>query len=250
MKLLAYLRVSTDDKGQNPQRQFDVIKTWASTNGVELTGQVPEEGVSGDTDPLERAGFRAAIEEARFKGATGIVVESPDRFSRGGIDAVGVAKWRLQKEERLDLFFADMTLAEQDGLYGSILRAIKAAMAKEWLDNHRKKVKSGMDRARANGSKFGRKPKQFTDPEIDVIRRELAKPVYRNKKGNSPTPGRKGWKGIAHEINTMRGCFEIADPKFREKKMISESTVKRLARQLGLLEGVQGQKSEGVKMEN
>ena len=65
MKAVPYLRVSTDDKGQDPARQMVTIAPWAKANGVELLPEVVDEGTSASkTDPFQRAKFKAAIERA------------------------------------------------------------------------------------------------------------------------------------------------------------------------------------------
>jgi predicted site-specific integrase-resolvase len=60
MSLVAvpYLRVSTDDKGQDPVRQMEVIAPWAAREGIELLAAVIDEGTSASkTNPFERERF-------------------------------------------------------------------------------------------------------------------------------------------------------------------------------------------------
>lgn len=222
LRVIPYLRVSTDDKGQDPGRQLDVIQAWAARENAELGPAFRDEGVSGDSDPFTRNGFNEAVDEARDKGFNGIVVEAPDRLTRGGPAAWYVAQWRCQKEQRLNVYSADQGLVEQSSFMGELYTTIKVLMAKEWLDRHRKAVKSGMERAKRNGSFIGAKPKPFSDMEQRFVREELAK--------GPKDASKKGWKGIAHEINRMRGCFEIVDPVQRKRKSISSMTIRRLAK--------------------
>lgn len=85
MKALPYLRVSTDDKGQEPLRQLDVIRPWAAREGVELLDPEIDEGTSASkTNSFDRARFIAACERAKAEGADAIVVEVGDRFGRRG----------------------------------------------------------------------------------------------------------------------------------------------------------------------
>jgi DNA invertase Pin-like site-specific DNA recombinase len=52
---LPYLRVSTDDRGQDAERQLEVIRPWAAREGVTLLDAVPDEGTSASkTDPRRR----------------------------------------------------------------------------------------------------------------------------------------------------------------------------------------------------
>jgi hypothetical protein len=60
-----YLRVSTDDKGQDPKRQLEVIRPWAEREGVTLLDAVLDEGTSATkTNPFERKKFLGACERA------------------------------------------------------------------------------------------------------------------------------------------------------------------------------------------
>lgn len=233
IRLVPYLRVSTDDKGQDPERQLDLIKSWAARENIVLGNVFRDVGVSGDSDPLERQGFKDAMEEASDKGFSGLVVEAPDRLTRGGVPAFWVASWRLENEHKLKVYAADQGFAEQSSMAGVLFSTIKAAMAKEWLDRHRKAVKSGMERARRNGSYIGRKPKPFSADEEIFIRGQLAVPAlvpHRNKQGLTKNPDRLGWKAIAHEVNKRRGVFDIVDSNARKRKAISPMTIRRLAR--------------------
>lgn len=210
-----YLRTSTDDKGQDPMRQLDPIKSWAIGQGVTLLPPFIDEGTSGSTDPFEREVFKKAVEEARFKGADAIVVEAPDRFTRGGPAAYYVAAHRLKTNEYLNLWKADMSLKEQEGFIGEILTAIKAAMAKEWLDRHVQATKSGMARWMAAGGKPGKPPKTFTPEEQRFIIE------HRDQKDPD------SWDWIANELSKKREAFEVTDRLARYRRMVSEGTVRR-----------------------
>lgn len=226
-----YLRVSTDDKGQDPKRQSDLIQAWATRERVRLMPPI-EDNISADkTDPFERDAFMHAIEEARDKGADGILIETTDRLTRRGMAHFFVCQYRLKTDHRLNVYVSDQGLEQQASMGGEIVLAIQAAMAQQWMERHKRAVKSGMDRARLNGSKFGRKPKQFTEDEMTYIKTELAKPAmipHKNKQGLTRNPEKLGYKTIAHEINRRRGCFELVDDRSRKSKMISEMTIRRI----------------------
>lgn len=225
------LRVSTDDKGQDPKRQLDLIQAWAARENVRLLPSV-EDSLSGDkTDPWERPGFLQAIEDARDKGAVALVVETVDRLTRRGIEHYHLCVYNLREKEKLKLWRADQTMAEQESFAGQLVATIQAAMAQQWMERHKKAVRSGIDRARAKGAKFGRKPKQFTQAEMDFIESCLRVPRFiqhKNKQGLTKNPDYRGYKTIAHEVNKMRGAFDVVDKAAQEAKCVSEMTIRRI----------------------
>jgi hypothetical protein len=59
---LPYIRTSTDDQGQNPERQIDLIEAWAETHGVELLEPVVDEGTSASKTTLRARGLRGRLQ--------------------------------------------------------------------------------------------------------------------------------------------------------------------------------------------
>lgn len=57
-RALLYARVSTDDKGQNPEAQIQVMRKWCSDNDVAIVGEYIDEKSGKDMD---RPQFQAAI---------------------------------------------------------------------------------------------------------------------------------------------------------------------------------------------
>src|SRR5438093_11174406 len=81
--VLPYLRVSTDDKGQDPKRQLSSIGGWAEREEFQLLEPEEDIGTSASKVPaLERPFFIRACERAEAAGAAGLIIETPDRFSR------------------------------------------------------------------------------------------------------------------------------------------------------------------------
>lgn len=231
MRAQPYLRTSTDDKGQDPERQMERITAWAASERVQLLPPVVDEGTSGDVEPLKRPKMQEAIRLAKLGGAEAIIVEAPDRFTREGMMKLHVSMWKLTEQYGLQLWNADKTKLEQTSFSGQLMSAIKAEQAREWLDEHRKKVKSKLDKIRCtvhghgqlpdescNGKHLGRKWKPFTQAEDVLI---LA--------------GRQhglGWATIALEVNKLRGALEIVTPALRRAKGTSYGAVRRRFNQI------------------
>src|ERR1041385_8014302 len=108
MNLIAYLRVSTDDKGQDPDRQKRAMEARAAKDGHTVVAWVEDVGTSGGVPALDRPKVKEAVRLAAEHGAGAIIVEAVDRWTRSGWQDVGVSMWRLRTENDLGLLFADL----------------------------------------------------------------------------------------------------------------------------------------------
>ena len=85
MKLVAYLRVSTDaqaEHGLGLDVQGHAITGWAKTNGHKVTFWTSDEGVSGSNGLDTRVGLLDAIAGLQDKRVAGLVVYRLDRLAR------------------------------------------------------------------------------------------------------------------------------------------------------------------------
>ncbi len=213
MKLQPYLRVSTDDRGQDPVRQLNRLEPWAKTEGLELLPPVVDEGTSAThTRPFDRPKFLEAVHAAKVAGARGILVEEADRLTRKGTRAWFAALARLEDEHGLKLYTADVGLRLQESTMGDLYGAMKAALGKEQSDQFRARVLSGLQRAREKGVRIGRPPKPFLPQELDYARALRAQGL--------------GWEKVAHAINEARGVFKIAQPDVRKERSISPTALR------------------------
>lgn len=214
MKAVPYLRVSTDDKGQDPSRQMLTIEPWAKANGVDLLPEVVDEGTSASkTDPFQRQKFKEAIERAHVLGAKAIIVEQPDRFTRRGSRLYGYYKTKLELEHKLKLWCVDRSMENQDSNIGELMEGVQAFAGREKSETLSRRVREGMAKAKAKGVHLGQPPKKLTS-----IERDLAAKLH--EEGH-------GWDTIAARINELRGAHLIATPEVRRKKSVSGATVRR-----------------------
>ena len=210
---VAYLRVSTDDKGQDPERQLVIMRPWAEREGVTILDKLVDEGTSASkTNPYERPKFIAACERAVALGATAIVVECCDRFSRQGAKADAWAEVELERRYGLLLYRADKTLDAHGSMVGDVGDAINASGAQAWVKAHSSKVRSGMAKAIKEGRHVGRPRKVLSDAELAQAR--------------TLHDDGKGWRAIALVLSTSRGAFAVADPKKRKALTVSHTHVR------------------------
>lgn len=221
-----YLRVSTDDKGQDPTRQLLILQPWGQTYNVPLLPPIIDEGTSAyKTNPFERPAFLQAIRDAKAAKATAIIVEQPDRFTRRGTRLYAYYKTKLDLEYGLKLWCADRSMENQDSNIGELMEGVQAFAGREKSETLSRRVKEGMARARAKGVRIGQPPKPLTPPELDLAAklRETRHP----RKDGSISLRRLGWDAIAQKLNELRGATSIVTPDVRRRRSISGATVRR-----------------------
>jgi DNA invertase Pin-like site-specific DNA recombinase len=85
MKLIAYLRVSTDlqaDQGLGLDVQRKGIRAWATSNGHRIVGWHSDEGISGSNGFEARQALLDALNDLEDGKAAGLVVYRLDRLAR------------------------------------------------------------------------------------------------------------------------------------------------------------------------
>lgn len=243
MKLVGYLRVSTDDKGQDPLRQRDVIQRWADatlpdgTTRHQIVAWVVDEGTSGGTDPFQRQMVRQAIELAETHGATGIAVEAIDRWTRDGTRALALSEFFLDLDHHLTLEIADLPPG-MDAFTREIITSLMAACAKEFRRRLREQIKSGLDRARALGwprGRPGRRPKpSLTETERHAVTGMVLEEGL-------------GVDRVALELSKIRGAWNVADRTASDKLRVCPTWLwKQIHRDLPEVAEVLGQRRIGV----
>jgi len=217
--LVAYIRTSTKDKGQDPQRQLERIEDWATQEGFTIHETFKDIGTSASrTNPYERPVFMEACEAARAASAAGIVVETADRFTRQGTDEFGWAKVELSRRYELELYQADIDETVRQTIAGDIVPAVQAAASHQWVKDHGRKVRTGMARSKDKGNRLGRPAKPLSPHELDQVHE------WRTHGGL----GRKhlGYERIAHELSICRRAYEVSDPVAQSKRRIGKTAVR------------------------
>jgi DNA invertase Pin-like site-specific DNA recombinase len=215
VKLVGYCRVSTDDKGQNPQRQKDVLQAMATRDGHTVVAWVLDEGTSGGISPLERIQVGLAIKKAKELEADALLVESVDRWTRRGVHDFCQSSADLELRHGLKLVLADVPQG-MDGMALEIYTSIMAIVAKAFRERLREQIKTGLARAKKEGWKNGppgRRPKANLKPEeIAYVREQRAL-------------GRRGagWGRMATELSRARGALEVVDRKAQDKRIVRPS---------------------------
>jgi len=174
-----YARVSTDDKGQNPENQLLQLRAWCKRMGYPLVREYVEHENGGKS-----AEYRKQL-AVMFTGAARrefdlLLVWSLDRFSREGMAATVAHLQRLASHGVAFRSFTEEHLSTENELVRNILPATLSSLAKLEREKISQRTKAGLERARAKGKILGR-PK-FSDGDELVLALETGDSWHRVSK--------------------------------------------------------------------
>jgi DNA invertase Pin-like site-specific DNA recombinase len=155
MRVAIYARVSTDDKGQDPENQVLQLRRWCDRMGYQVEREYVEHENGG-----RGADYRKQL-AAMFAGAARrefdlLLVWSLDRFSREGMAATIGHLQRLNGHGVRFHSFTEEHLSTENELVRNILLATLASLAKLEREKISQRTKAGLERARARGKVLGR----------------------------------------------------------------------------------------------
>ncbi|SPP65222.1 recombinase family protein [Nitrospira lenta] len=169
MKRVAlYARVSTD--GQTTENQLRELRETAKRHGWEITGEFIDRGISGAKGKEGRPQFNALHTAIARKECDLVAAWSVDRLGRslkdlvdflGQVHAKGIGLYLHQQG-------LDTTTPAGKALFGmmGVFAEFERAMIQE-------RVKAGLSRAKANGTRLGRPPLAASADGLKVQRRVL-----------------------------------------------------------------------------
>ena len=153
MRVGLYARVSTDDKGQDPEVQLGPMREMAAARGWSTAEYVD---LASASDLRGRARWRELLQDARQGRIDLVLVWKLDRFARSALDA-------LQWLQQLDSAGVGLKILTQEidttSAAGRLVFTILAAVAEMERELIRERVKAGMARARGQGKRLGRPPR-------------------------------------------------------------------------------------------
>jgi DNA invertase Pin-like site-specific DNA recombinase len=152
MRTVIYGRVSTFDKGQDPELQLGPLRDYCKARGMSDIQEFVDI-CSGSKD--RRPELDKLMELARKRLIDNIVVWKMDRFGRSLKHLV------LTIDELNNLGISFISYMEQIDFstpVGKLMFHIIAAMAEFERELIRERVKAGLDNARKKGKRLGRKP--------------------------------------------------------------------------------------------
>ena len=151
MTCAIYARVSTSDKGQNPENQLQELRRFAATQGWAVVEEFVDHESGGSS---ERAGFNAMLSLASRHGFDVLLFWSLDRLSREGALKTLETLNKLSTGRVAYRSFTEPYL-DSAGVFSEAIIAIVAILAKQERVRMQERVTAGLRRARAEGKRLG-----------------------------------------------------------------------------------------------
>jgi DNA invertase Pin-like site-specific DNA recombinase len=167
MRVGIYARVSTSDKGQDPEMQLRELREHCQRRGWEIVGEYVDIGQSGSKD--SRPELNRLMADAKRRKLDSVLIWKFDRFGRSLKHLVNA----LAEFESLGIAF--ISLKESLDLTtpaGRLMFGIISAMAEFERDLIRERVRSGIANRRAKGFRVGRKPIALDSARLQGLRSE------------------------------------------------------------------------------
>jgi DNA invertase Pin-like site-specific DNA recombinase len=151
-RVAIYARVSTVDRGQDPETQLLVLREYAERRNFVIVGEYVDHA-SGTRD--DRPQFRAVLAAARKRRIDVVLVWRYDRFARSTQALVNA----LQEFHSLSVDF----ISYQENIdtttpQGELIFTVMASLAQFERALISERVKAGMARAKAQGKPISRAP--------------------------------------------------------------------------------------------
>ena len=154
MKVALYARVSTTDKGQDPEAQLMPLREYCKRNNWDIYKEYVEQVSAVKTRPV----FKQCMEDARLRYFDCIIVWTLDRFARSIQDFTNYVK----ELDRLGVRFICMTQSidtDKQNPASRLLMHVLAAIAEFEHALIKERVKAGMARAKVRGVRWAGRPK-------------------------------------------------------------------------------------------
>ncbi len=166
MRVGIYARVSTSDKGQDPETQLQPLREFVRAQGWEHAGEFVEHVSAGDLKG--RARWAALLDLAAKRKVDVILVWRLDRAFRSVPHMVATVQQLRRWGVGLRSYSEPMIDTTDTSPMGTLLLNILAAVAEFEKGLIAERVRAGMARARRAGRRFGPPPKLNGD--LDVLR--------------------------------------------------------------------------------
>jgi DNA invertase Pin-like site-specific DNA recombinase len=181
MRIAIYARVSTDDKGQDPENQLRQLRQWCASAGHELVHEYVDHE-SGRKGTKDRKQFAALFEDAHKRKFDCVLFWALDRFTREGMVPTIMHLQRLASYGVGFHSYTEPHLATDNELVRNILLALLASLAKVEAQKISERTRAGMARAKAQGKRIGR-------PSIAAkLRRQIAERTQQPNTADSQGP--------------------------------------------------------------
>jgi DNA invertase Pin-like site-specific DNA recombinase len=154
-RVAIYARVSTDDRGQDPENQLRQLRDWCARSGHEIAGEYIDH-VSGSKGAAQRKELARLLDGAHKREFDMVLVWALDRLSREGMAAVVGYLQRLAAAGVTFHSYSEPALSTDNEMVRDIVLAVMASLAKVERQKISERTKAGLARVKAQGTKLGR----------------------------------------------------------------------------------------------
>lgn len=154
-RVAIYARVSTEDRGQDPENQLAQLRAWCAAAGHQIVAEYVDRA-SGAKGADKRPQFAAMLDAAHKRQFDVLLVWALDRLSREGMAAVVGYLQRLAGAGVAFHSYSEPALCSDNEMVRDIVLAVMASLAKVERQRISDRTKAGLDRVRRQGKTLGR----------------------------------------------------------------------------------------------
>ena len=155
MRVAIYARVSTDDKGQDPENQLRQLRAWCASAGHQVVREYVDHA-SGGKGADKRPEFAAMLAGAHKRQFDLVLCWALDRLSREGMVPTVLHLQRLASYGVGFHSYTEPMLSTDNEMVRDIVLAVMASLAKIERQKISERTRAGMERAAAQGKRLGR----------------------------------------------------------------------------------------------
>jgi DNA invertase Pin-like site-specific DNA recombinase len=155
MRVAIYARVSTEDKGQDPENQLRQLRAWCASAGHQVAREYVDHA-SGGKGAEKRPEFAAMLADAHKRQFDLVICWALDRLSREGMVPTVLHLQRLASYGVGFHSYTEPMLSTDNEMVRDIVLAVMASLAKIERQKISERTRAGMERVRQHGSKSGK----------------------------------------------------------------------------------------------
>jgi DNA invertase Pin-like site-specific DNA recombinase len=170
-RVAIYARVSTDDRGQDPENQLCALRAWCISTSYPIVGEYVDQ-VSGAKGADKRPEFARLMADAHQRKFDLVLCWALDRFSREGMIPTVLHLQRLAAAGVGFHSYTEPLLSTDNEMVRDIVLAVMAGLAKQERIKLAERTRAGLARVREKGSRSG---KAIGRPRLSAEREEAVR---------------------------------------------------------------------------
>ena len=178
MKVIGYIRVSTDEQHLGPEAQEEALRSWCTSNNAELVGIHTDRGMSGGAPLDKRLGLLSAVAALQEEGAQVLLIAKRDRLARDVMVAAMVERMVAKAGAKL---IAASGEGNGDGPESLLMRRMVDAFAEYERALIRSRTKAALQVKKSRGQRTGQVPygKQLSSDGVHLEDNEQEQAILR-----------------------------------------------------------------------